>query len=106
MFGPSVRSLSALALLLALSIGCKAVTGKTLGRHIDDATITASVKTNLAADNLTKVGSLARISVKTHQGIVNLTGTVKSFEVKQRAGEIARAVDGVQGVLNHLQVEP
>lgn len=106
MLGPSVRSLSVLALLLALSTGCKAVTGKTLGRHIDDATITASVKTHLASDDLTKFRSLARISVKTHEGIVNLTGTVKSVEVKQRAGEIARGVDGVQGILNHLQVEP
>jgi osmotically-inducible protein OsmY len=80
------------------------MTGKTLGRHIDDATITTTVKANLASDSATKPSSLTRIGVKTHEGIVNLTGTVQSFEIKERAERIARAVGGVRGVTNNLQV--
>jgi hyperosmotically inducible protein len=85
-----------------LFVGCQALTGKTLGRHIDDGTITTTVKTKLASDDAT---SLARISVRTHEGIVNLTGTVKTSEIKQRAGKIAGGVGEVRGVVNNLQVQ-
>ena len=32
--------------------GCQAMTGETVGRNVDDATITTSAKTKLAADKL------------------------------------------------------
>ena len=53
--------------------GCQAMTGKTAGRNVDDATITTSVKTKLAAD---KVSSLTRVDVDTNNGVVSLNGVV------------------------------
>ncbi len=62
--------------------GCQAMTGKTAGRNVDDATITTSVKTKLAAD---KVSSLTRVDVDTNNGVVSLNGVVNSPAQKARA---------------------
>ena len=102
MWVPSVQYISALMLLFVFFVGCKAMTGKTLGRHIDDAGITASVKTKLAGKN---VSSLARIDVDTNDGVVYLNGTVESTGVKEEAAKLAQQVDGVRQVVNNLQVQ-
>lgn len=88
-----------LAVLLLTS--CQAMTGKTAGRHVDDATITATVKTRLAEYD---AESLTRISVKTDRAVVYLTGTVEKASSKQKAEEIAAGVGGVARVVNGLQV--
>ena len=98
----SVRVVFPLIVILALFGGCKAMTGKTLGRHIDDAGISASVKTQLAKQN---VSSLARIDVDTNEGVVYLNGTVENEEVKTQAAQLAQQVDGVVRVVNNLQVQ-
>ena len=41
--------------------GCQAMTGKTAGRNVDDATITTSVKTKLAADKVSSSHGLTWI---------------------------------------------
>jgi hyperosmotically inducible protein len=81
--------------------GCQAMTGRTAGENIDDATITASVNTTLVAD---KASNFTRIDVDTTQGEVSLNGTVESPQQKSRAEQLARRVDGVKGVVNNLQV--
>jgi hyperosmotically inducible protein len=95
--------------VLALSLfvmimftGCVALTGKTAGRNIDDATITASVKTNLAAAG---AATLTKVDVDTNNGVVSLNGVVDSAAMKERAAQIARQTSGVQGVVNNLQVQ-
>ena len=92
------------ALLLAVLVifGCQAMTGRTAGRNIDDATITASVKSSLVAD---KVANLTRVDVDTTNGVVSLNGVVESPEQKQRAEQLASRVDGVKRVVNNLQVQ-
>jgi hyperosmotically inducible periplasmic protein len=98
----SLRLLMFLAFFLGiLSIGCAALTGKTAGRNIDDATITATVKTNLAAE---RAATLTKIDVDTNEGVVYLNGVVDSAAMKQRAAEVARQVSGVKNVVNNLQV--
>ena len=82
--------------------GCQAMTGKTAGRNVDDATITTSVKTKLAAD---KVSSLTRVDVDTNNGVVSLNGVVDSSAQKARAQELASQVGGVSKVVNNLQVQ-
>jgi len=52
-----------LVLILALS-GCQAITGRTAGENIDDATITASVNATLVAD---KASNFTRIDVDTNK---------------------------------------
>lgn len=98
----AMAKLSALALALALFASCQALTGETLGRNIDDATLTTWVKSKLAAD---KAVNLTRVQVTTHDGVVQLTGTVDSLEWRDRAEQIARQVDGVKGVVNNIQVK-
>lgn len=85
--------------LLALVAGCQSMTGRTAGENVDDAAITASVKSKLAAD---RAGSLTSIDVDTVSGTVYLTGTVPDASAKERAGELARDVDGVRSVVNNL----
>jgi len=89
-------------LVLMLSAGCTAMTGKSLGENIDDASITASVKTRLAAE---KMSSITRIDVDTNQGTVYLNGTVQNIAEKQRATDVAQRVNGVQQVVNNLKIQ-
>ena len=91
----------AIALLLSTA-GCTAMTGETAGQNVDDSTITASVKTKLAAD---KIGSLTRINVDTSRQVVSLNGVVESTEQKARAEQLASQVSGVKKVNNNLQVQ-
>ena len=89
------------ALLVLALAGCTAMTGKTAGRNVDDATITASVKSQLVMD---KAANFTRIDVDTNNGVVNLNGVVESPSQKERAQELAQRVDGVKRVINNLQV--
>ena len=68
---------------------------------IDDATITARVKTNLIAEPDLK--GMA-IDVDTAQNVVTLKGTVASDEVRKRAERVAKEVEGVKEVRNELLV--
>ena len=91
--------LPVVALMFVLN-GCQAMTGETLGEHIDDTTITTTVKTKLAAE---KGATLTRIQVDTDRGVVQLSGVVDSPAEKARAEQIARGVNGVKSVKNNLQ---
>jgi len=92
-----------LGLLLALQLsGCTATTGESLGRNIDDSTITTEVKGKLAVE---KASSLTRVGVTTVNGVVHLTGVVESPATRNRAEDVARSVGGVRGVVNNLQVQ-
>jgi hyperosmotically inducible protein len=66
---------------------------------MDDATITARVKTVLLNDP--QVGA-TKIEVSTAAGIVTLSGSVKSKTDEARAIQIARTVTGVRDVKSTL----
>jgi hyperosmotically inducible protein len=78
------------------------MTGKSAGRTVDDATITAAVKSKLVADKAT---NLTRVDVDTNNGTVYLNGTVDNAEQKTRAEQLARQANGVRAVVNNLQVQ-
>lgn len=82
-----------------LTAGC----GKTVGDTIDDATITARVKTSLLND--ADVGGL-QIDVDTFKGVVTLSGRVKAKAEEAKAIALARKIDGVTDVKSTLQVVP
>lgn len=90
-----------LALATAALIGC-AGAGVTTGEYIDDSTITTKVKAKLFDDPVTSGWD---VKVVTHQGVVQLSGFVKSAQEKQRAEEIVRSVPGVKSVANSLIVK-
>jgi hyperosmotically inducible protein len=97
----AVRSIAVLLVLVAVTVGCRSVTGKSAGTNLDDATITASVKSKLVADKAT---NLTRVDVDTNNGTVYLNGTVDSAEQKTRAEQLAWQAQGVKSVVNNLQV--
>lgn len=95
----SVALLAVVLLAATLAAAC----GKTVGETVDDAAITAQVKTKLLNDP--DVGGL-RIDVDTTKGVVTLSGIVKSKEEESKAVALARQVDGVKDVKSTLQVSP
>jgi osmotically-inducible protein OsmY len=72
------------------------------GEYVDDSVITTKVKSQLAADDFLK--SFA-ISVETYKGVVQLSGFVNTQAAVDRAGAIARGVQGVSSVKNSLIVK-
>jgi hyperosmotically inducible periplasmic protein len=104
--GNSVRSL-AIVLCLGFgaglgTVGCLSTTGKTAGQNVDDATITAQVKSKLAGERL---ATLTRIDVDTNKGTVYLNGNVDNEASKDRAAQVASQVTGVKSVINNLKVQ-
>jgi len=70
-------------------------------KAIDDATVTAKVKSALIAEPNLK--SLS-INVDTMAGVVTLKGTADSQDSKQKAEQLASTVEGVRSVRNELVV--
>ena len=103
-----MRTRQMLGLMMALVVGlsalagCQSMTGKSAGQTVDDATITASVKSKLVAD---KASNLTRVDVDTNNGTVYLNGTVDDAGHKTRAEQLAWQASGVKNVVNNLQVQ-
>ncbi|HSD44678.1 MAG TPA: BON domain-containing protein [Burkholderiales bacterium] len=74
---------------------------RSVGQTIDDAGITAKVKTALAAE---KDVSATSINVDTVQGNVTLSGRVANQTEADRALQVARSVDGVKSVDSKLSL--
>jgi len=74
---------------------------RSVGTTIDDATITAKVKTALISDEVTKAG---KIDVDTSRAAVTLKGTVGSKAEADRAMQIARSTEGVTAVRSELKI--
>ena len=74
-------------------------TAPTTGQRVDDAAITATVKSALVAEPNVP-GML--ISVDTSAGQVTLRGRVENRTQVERAVEVARRVEGVRRVDNQL----
>jgi osmotically-inducible protein OsmY len=92
-----------LAMVATLAAACAATpTQESTGGYIDDSTITAKVKTNLAQDQ--KVGA-TDVHVKTYKGVVDLSGFVNSESEISEAGLVAGQVSGVTSVHNNLIVK-
>jgi len=97
-----LRTVSFILIVFTLATGCRAMTGKSAGTTLDDATITASVKSRLVAD---KASNLTRVDVDTNSGIVSLNGTVETLEQKTRAEQLAKEAPDVKQVINNLQLQ-
>jgi osmotically-inducible protein OsmY len=84
--------------LMALTlIGCAATSSReSTGESIDDAAVTAKVKSSFAADPLV---SASAINVATTRGVVNLSGTITSEQERQRAIQLTQGVAGVKEII-------
>jgi hyperosmotically inducible protein len=70
---------------------------------VRDAAVTAAVKTKLLADP--KISGL-KIDVDTKDGMVTLTGTVRSQAEKDEAVRLARQTENVRNVTDQMTVAP
>jgi len=90
-------------MLIAVFLGCASTpTRESTGEYIDDSTITTKVKAAIFNDPSLKV---FQINVETFKGEVQLTGSVDSEQIVNKAGEVARGVGGVKSVKNDLIVK-
>ncbi len=97
-----ISVLVAASALLVLA-GC--ATGgqqETAGQYIDDTTVTARVKTAIYQDPMLKS---AEINVETFKGRVQLSGFVSTRPSIDRAGVVAKGVNGVKDVTNDLKLK-
>ena len=72
-----------------------------VGEAVDDASTTAKVKLALAKDEQV---AAYRIDVDTNNGVVTLTGNVKSKAEANRAIQVAESIKGVKKVNSDLKV--
>jgi osmotically-inducible protein OsmY len=92
-----------LVMLVLAFVACASTrTQESTGEYVDDSVITTKVKSLLAADDFLKS---FEISVETYKGTVQLSGFVGSQKAVDKAGEIARSVNGVKSVKNDLIVK-
>jgi|SRR5690348_10857475 hyperosmotically inducible periplasmic protein len=71
--------------------------------YVSDATLTTKVHTALAND--VGMRTMYSINVDSDKGVVTLKGKVDSEATRQRAGDVAKRVSGVNSVKNELQVK-
>ena len=101
------HSYSLMALVLSiffLAGGYQIALGESMKDSALDAKITTSVKTHLAKDD--KLKTLTKISVKTEDKTVYLTGSVPTQQEKDLAEQVTSKVEHVQKVVNNLEVRP
>lgn len=72
------------------------------GEHIDDRADSLRVKKSLDSDTQYKYGD---VNVQTFKGVVQLSGFVNSRDQKNRAGDLARRVEGIRDVQNNITVK-
>ena len=89
--------------LVTAFLGCASTpTRESTGEYVDDSVITTKVKAAILNDPSLKV---FQINVETFKGEVQLSGSVDSTQIVNRAGEVARSVGGVTSVKNDLIVK-
>lgn len=96
-----LRTFTLLTTMLVALAGCSVVSGeRSLNQYTDDASITASVKSQLIRSNEVPA---SRVSVETDKGVVLLSGFVTNNSQKQAAERIAGSTKGVKKVVNSLK---
>ncbi|MGQ0656369.1 MAG: BON domain-containing protein [Betaproteobacteria bacterium] len=101
------RVLIAAAIAAAASLGVAGCASdpenrQTAGEYLDDAALTAKVKTAIATDAGARTA--AQVNVETYKGTVQLSGFVDNQESAQRAVDAAKKVGGVKSVKNDLRI--
>ena len=102
------RTLTALGVAMAIIslAGCetsKSTDTRSAGRVMDDEHITDAVEKSLDQEPAFKFGG---VTVKTYDGIVQLSGFVEVQGQKDRAQQLAENTDGVRQVVNAINIKP
>ncbi len=105
-----MRSLISLSVLTVVLAGCNAknpavnpnsANNGASSSTTSDATVNSDVKAKLAAD---QAGGIASVNASTQDKVVTLTGPVDTQASKDRAMMMARQVNGVSSVQDHMTV--
>jgi osmotically-inducible protein OsmY len=92
------------AAMLAGGVACAPTsTRQGTGEYVDDAAVTAQVKTALIKEPGVKANE---INVETYRGVVSLSGFVDSADAAAKALSAAQKVGGVRSVKNDMRVKP
>jgi len=78
-------------------------TKASISGYAGDVATTSEIKAKLLTDDIVPSRN---VKVETSDGVVQLSGTVKSQAQSERAESIAKAIDGVKSVKNDLAVKP
>ena len=70
---------------------------------VNDAYITSLIKAHLIAISDVKAFD---IHVATENGVVTLTGTAPTADLRDKAVSYARETKGVKGVVDHIEIKP
>lgn len=99
-----------IARLFLLALFCTAIVActsnepfKQTGEYLDDSVITTRVKASLAKSKET---SALNINVVTEQGVVQLSGFIKSEEERRAAISITRQIPGVKAIQDKMSIKP
>jgi hyperosmotically inducible periplasmic protein len=76
--------------------------GETMGEKMDDASITAEVKSSLVSHRST---SALKTKVETTDGVVTLSGVAKNAAEKALVTKLVTDVNGVNSVINNMTIE-
>jgi hyperosmotically inducible protein len=76
--------------------------GETMGEKMDDASITAQVKSSLMTHRST---SAVKTKVATVDGVVTLSGIAKNAAEKSLVTKLVTDVNGVNSVINNMTIE-
>jgi hyperosmotically inducible protein len=76
---------------------------ETMGEKIDDASITAQVKSSLLAHRST---SAIKTKVQTTDGVVTVSGIAKNEAEKGLVAKLATDINGVTSVINNMTIAP
>ena len=98
----TARLIAGIIATTLLVAGCGTATGRKTGQAMDDAGITAAVKTKLAGERL---ANLTQVNVDTKDAVVTLSGDVDTPDQRARAEQIARNTSAVRGVVNRITVD-
>jgi hyperosmotically inducible periplasmic protein len=96
----AISAVSVFVLVVTLVAISAVACSDAVSTTIDDAAITAAVKTALLNDE--EISGWT-IDVETAQGVVTVSGMVSSSREEQRAIQLVRGVDGVRDVRSQLQ---
>ena len=96
----TVTLMFAAVVVLGMLAGC--ATNRPVDEQLDDAGVVAEINARLAASPVT---SALNINVDSLDGVVTLSGVVRTNESRLEAERIARTTSGVKRVISRIRVE-
>ncbi|WP_373387316.1 BON domain-containing protein [Pseudomonas alcaligenes] len=89
---------------LALSLVLGGCSNRSIGNKIDDQFLEPNVANSISRSHADLTAPTSHIVVTAYNGVILLAGQTPRADLKDKAGQVARTVQGVTKVHNELQV--